>query len=66
MITTRNQSFIMMDKYMQLDMVLPSRRIYGFGERSREFTLGEGTWTMWSNGQSNPYDDGERIRSRLD
>ena len=57
-LSTFNQSFVMMDKYMQLDMKLPSRRIYGFGERNREFTLSEGTWTMWANGQETPYDDG--------
>ena len=27
--------------------MLPSRRIYGLGERKGGFTLGEGTWTMW-------------------
>ena len=48
----------MMDKYMQLDMNLPTRRIYGLGERNRNFTLEEGTWTMWANGQQTPYDDG--------
>ena len=32
--------------------------MYGFGERYREFTLGEGTWTMWAKGQNNTYDDG--------
>ena len=32
--------------------------MYGFGERTREFTLGEGTWTMWAHGKNNTYDDG--------
>jgi hypothetical protein len=50
MLTTENQTFIMMDKYMQMDLILPSRRIFGLGERNREFNLGEGTWTMWANG----------------
>jgi len=49
-LTTKNCSFVMMDKYIQLDMQLPSRRIYGLGERAGPFTLGEGTWTMWANG----------------
>jgi alpha-glucosidase (family GH31 glycosyl hydrolase) len=47
-----------MDKYLQMDFLLSSQRIYGFGERNREFSLGEGTWTMWANGQETPYDDG--------
>ena len=55
---TKDSNFFMMDKYMQIDLQLPSQRIYGLGERNREFTLGEGTWTMWANGQETPYDDG--------
>jgi hypothetical protein len=50
---TKDSNFYMTDKYIQLDMQLPSQRIYGLGERNREFTLGEGTWTMWANGQNN-------------
>lgn len=38
-VSARNTSFVMMDKYIQLDLKLPSRRIYGLGERMREFTL---------------------------
>ena len=38
---------------MQLDLHLPSRRIFGLGERTSEFTLGEGTWTMWASGKDN-------------
>lgn len=50
-VSARNTTFIMMDKYIQLDLKLPSRRIYGLGERMREFTLQEGTWTMWATNQ---------------
>lgn len=41
-----------------MDFILPSQRIFGFGERVREFQLTEGTWTMWAIGQNSPYDDG--------
>lgn len=41
-----------------MDLQLPSQKIYGLGERNREFTLSEGTWTMWANGQETPHDDG--------
>lgn len=58
LLDTAGGSFIMMDKYIQLDMKLPSRRIYGLGERNRNFTLEEGTWTMWANGQETPFDNG--------
>lgn len=58
LITTENQSLLLMDKYMQMDFLLPSKKIYGLGERNREFDLGEGTWTMWAHGRETPYDDG--------
>lgn len=48
----------MYDKYIQMDLMLPSRRLYGLGERRHEFPLTEGTWTMWANAQETPYDDG--------
>jgi hypothetical protein len=57
-IDTENQTLVIQDKFMQMDMKLPSQRIYGFGERTRTFDLGEGTWTMWANGQETPHDDG--------
>lgn len=47
-----------MDKFIQMDMQLPSQKMFGFGERVREFQLGEGTWTMWARGADSPYDDG--------
>jgi len=50
------------DKYIQLDLQLPSQKIYGLGERNREFTLTEGTWTMWANGQETPHDDGTGMK----
>jgi alpha-glucosidase (family GH31 glycosyl hydrolase) len=37
---------------------MPSGRIYGLGERQREFSLVPGTWTMWANGRDSQYDDG--------
>ena len=58
LVSTEGGSFLMMDKYMQIDLQLPSRRIYGMGERVREFTLTEGAWTMWANGQNPQYDTG--------
>jgi alpha-glucosidase (family GH31 glycosyl hydrolase) len=58
LLDTIGGNFLMMDKYMQLDLNLPSKRIYGLGERNRNFTLEEGTWTMWANGQETPFDDG--------
>jgi len=57
-VSTKDQSLVFMDKYIQMDLLLPSQKIYGFGERVREFGLTEGTWTMYATGQDSPYDDG--------
>lgn len=57
-VDTTNSDFMMTDKFMQIDLQVPSTRIYGLGERTREFSLAPGTWTMWSNGRPTPYDDG--------
>jgi len=49
LIDTKDQTFIMQDKFIQIDMKLPSQHIYGFGERLADFELTEGAWTMWSH-----------------
>ena len=49
---TREQNLIFADKYIQMDIKLPSQRQYGFGERLRKFRLGEGAFGMWANGQN--------------
>lgn len=36
-VDTKGQSLLFMDKYIQMDMLLPSQRIFGLGERVREF-----------------------------
>lgn len=58
LIDSRNQSFWFSDKFMQIDLKLPTQKLYGFGERNREFPLTQGAWTMFANGQETPYDDG--------
>lgn len=62
LITTQNLTCYLLDKYMQIDFLLPSQNLYGLGERKREFKLGQGTWTMWANGQETPYDDGTGMK----
>jgi len=47
-----------MDKYVQFDLVLPTDKIFGFGERTREFGLTSGAWNMYSKKQDSLYDDG--------
>jgi len=46
-----------MDKYIQVDFLLPTQNMYGLGERIHEFGLEQGTYTMWNKGQDSPYDD---------
>jgi hypothetical protein len=34
---SNESTLVMMDKFIQMDLQLPSQRMYGFGERVREF-----------------------------
>jgi len=45
-----NQTLLFADKYIQMDLLLPSQRIYGLGDRHKEFILNEGAYTMWTSG----------------
>lgn len=49
-LTTRNQSLVFFDKYIQFDTLLPSANIFGLGERNREFNITSGGWSMWAKG----------------
>ena len=55
---TNDSNLVFMDKFIQMDIQLPTQNLFGFGERVHEFGLGPGTWTMWAKGQDSPYDDG--------
>eukprot|EP00347_Sterkiella_histriomuscorum_P022543 403338093 len=57
-LTTKGQTLVMTDKFIQVDFLLPSQRIFGFGERAHNFMLSEGTYTMWATGQDQKIDDG--------
>jgi len=39
LISTIGETVYLMDKYMQVDFNLPSQRVFGLGERNREFAL---------------------------
>ena len=54
---TKGSNLYLTDRYLQIDLQLPSQRVFGLGESQREFQFGEGTWKMWANGQNNTYDD---------
>jgi alpha-glucosidase len=63
LVTSEDAHFYMSDKYLQLDLTLPSQRIFGLGERQHEFSIKEGTWTMWSNSDVPSYDIGNGGKS---
>ena len=58
LLSTMDSTMVFLDKFIQMDFQLPSQRVYGLGERVREFNLEEGVWQMWAKGQDSPYDDG--------
>lgn len=39
LLSTKGETCYIMDKYLQVDFALPSQRIFGLGERNREFLL---------------------------
>jgi hypothetical protein len=39
LVSSEGGNFLMLEKYVQLDLQLPSQRVYGLGERQREFNL---------------------------
>jgi alpha-glucosidase (family GH31 glycosyl hydrolase) len=57
LIDTENQAFVFLDKYIQLDMKLPTQKIFGFGQLQGKFSLGEGAHTMWSQDSQKYGDD---------
>jgi len=59
LVSTVGKTFYLTEKYLQIDFLLPTQNLFGFGERNHEFKLKEGTWTMWASGQNSSYDNGE-------
>lgn len=37
LVSTIGKTFYMTDKYMQIDFLLPTQNLFGFGERNHEF-----------------------------
>ena len=44
-----SQNFIFSENYINFQSELTSDKIYGFGERSHDFKLNEGLYTIWPN-----------------
>jgi hypothetical protein len=37
LVSTIGKTFYLTDKYMQIDFLLPTQKLFGFGERNHEF-----------------------------
>jgi hypothetical protein len=58
LIDTTGRTFLFQDKFIQIDMTIPSGHIYGFGERETSFELGRGAWSMWPTDNKAEFDSG--------
>ena len=55
-----SENFLFSDTYISFQTKLSSDKIYGFGERTHDFKLGEGIYTMWTyDCGGTKYDDGK-------
>ena len=55
-----NNSFIYSEKYINFESKLTSDNIYGFGERTHDFKLNNGIYTIWPHDcGGTKYDDGK-------
>eukprot|EP00178_Gracilaria_changii_P012449 TRINITY_DN35247_c0_g1_i1.p2 TRINITY_DN35247_c0_g1~~TRINITY_DN35247_c0_g1_i1.p2 ORF type:complete len:182 (+),score=25.34 TRINITY_DN35247_c0_g1_i1:192-737(+) len=57
-VSTKDATLVFAEKYIQMDFILPSDEIYGFGERVHETGLKQGAWTMWNKNKQPQVDDG--------
>ena len=54
-----SKNFLFSDTYINFEFKLTSDKIYGFGERTHDFQLKEGTYTIWPHDcGGTKYDDG--------
>ena len=57
---TSTKNFLFSDKYINFESKLTSDKIYGFGEKTHDFKLNDGTYTIWNyDCGSKKYDDGK-------
>ena len=57
---TTTKNFIFSDTFINFESKLTTDKIYGFGERTHDFHLNEGTYTMWPHDcGGTKYDDGK-------
>ena len=58
-----SQNFLFSDTFINFESKLTSDAIFGFGERTHEFKLNEGIYTIWTQDIGTIYDDGKGGRN---
>ena len=58
-----SQNFLFSDTFINFESKLTSDDIFGFGERTHEFKLNEGIYTIWTQDIGTIYDDGKGGRN---
>ena len=58
-----SQNFLFSDTFINFESKLTSEDIFGFGERTHEFKLNEGIYTIWTQDIGTIYDDGKGGRN---
>ena len=59
-----SQNFLYSDTFINFESKLTSDDIFGFGERTHEFKLNEGIYTIWPQNIGTIYDDGKGGRNQ--
>lgn len=58
-LSSENRNLVMTDNYMEVGFELDSHEIFGWGERTRDFMLEEGEYSIWPTGIEKDVDPGE-------
>ena len=61
LLTTEKRKLVVSDKFSEIGMVLPTKRVFGLGQGLRQFQLASGVYTLWSKGTEKglPLDNAE-------
>lgn len=60
-LSTEKRKFAISDKFSEIGFRLPTRRLYGLGQRNGEFLLKNGTYSLWSQGLLNAIPEDEQL-----
>lgn len=57
-LSTKNRNLVLSEKYLEVGFEIHSHEVFGWGERSRNFMLDEGEYTIWPTGIPKETDPG--------